>query len=121
MREALSPIHRHGAVQMNQTLQPPGEEAFTSAVARLKSLAIPWFGKCFYHLFPYRRGVVMDNIRRVFGSRLAPAECTQLAQAYYSHYFRFLSDFVKLRTMSAEQKKKFIRVENIEIATRAHA
>ena len=120
-RENYPPLRRIQTAQMNPTLQPPGEEAFTSAVARLKSLSIPWFGKWFYHLFPYRRRVVMDNIRRVFGDRLAAAEYTHLAQAYYSHYFRFLSDFVKLRTMSAEEKRMFIRVENIEVATKAHA
>lgn len=105
---------------MNPASQLPGEEAFTSAVARLKSLPIPWFGKWFYHLFPYRRGVVMDNMRRVFGKRLTPLEYVNLAQAYYTHYLRFLFEFIKLPLMSAGRKKKFIRVENMESPLAAH-
>ena len=106
---------------MTADLNPPAEKEFTSACSRLKAFPVPWFGKWFYHLFPYRRGVVLGNMRRVFGERLTPAEYIRLAQSYYTHYFRFLNDFLKLRLLSVEQKKQFIRVENIEVATRAHA
>ena len=105
---------------MSAALEPPTEKEFTNAVLRLKSLPIPWFGKCFYHLFPYRRGVVLGNMRRVFGERLPPAEYVHLAQAYYAHYLRFLVEFFKLPLMSAERRKKFIRVENMESPLKAH-
>lgn len=105
---------------MSADLDPPTEKEFTNAVLRLKSLPIPWFGKWFYHLFPYRRGVVLGNMRRVFGERLPPAEYVHLAQAYYAHYLRFLVEFFKLPLMSAERRKKFIRVENMESPLKAH-
>ena len=105
---------------MSAALDPPTEKEFTNAVLRLKSLPIPWFGKWFYHLFPYRRGVVLGNMRRVFGERLPPAEYVHLAQAYYAHYLRFLVEFFKLPLMSAERRKKFIRVENMESPLKAH-
>ena len=95
--------------------------ALDSAAARVKALDVPWFGKWFYHLFPYRRSVMFANMRRVFGERLTPVELVRFAQAYYAHYVRFVPEFFKLSFMSAEQKKKFIRVENIEAATRARA
>ena len=105
---------------MSAALDPPTEKEFTNAVLRLKSLPIPWFGRWFYHLFPYRRGVVLGNMRRVFGERLPPAEYVHLAQAYYAHYLRFLVEFFKLPLMSAERRKKFIRVENMESPLKAH-
>ena len=105
---------------MSAALDPPTEKEFTNAVLRLKSLPIPWFGRWFYHLFPYRRGVVLGNMRRVFGERLPPAEYVHLAQAYYAHYLRFLVEFFKLPLMSAERRKKFIRVENMESPLAAH-
>ena len=105
---------------MSADLDPPTEKEFTNAVLRLESLPVPWFGKWFYHLFPYRRGVVLGNMRRVFGERLPPAEYVHLAQAYYSHYLRFLVEFFKLPLMSAERRKKFIRVENMESPLKAH-
>lgn len=86
----------------------------------LKSLPVPWFGKWFYHLFPYRRGVVLGNMRRVFGNEIPEADLVHLAQAYYAHYLRFLGEFLKLPWMSAAAKKKFIRIENMESPLAAH-
>lgn len=102
-------------------LNPISPVALDQAAAQVKALKVPWFGRWFYHLFPYRRGVVFDNMRRVFGDRLTQSELVRLTQAYYAHYLRFLLEFFKLAAMSAEQKRRFIRVENIEAATRAHA
>jgi len=95
-------------------------EALRAAVARVKAMDIPWFGKWLYHFFPYRRGVVLGNLRRVFGDSLTETEIVRLAQAYYGHYVRFLIELVKLPLMSAERKKKFIRVENMESPIEAH-
>ena len=105
---------------MKAASNPPEPDPFASACARVQSLTVPWFGKWLYHLFPYRRGVVLGNMRRVFGDRLTEAEFIRLSQAYYGHYIRFLSEFLKLPWLSAEQKKKFIRIENIESPLVAH-
>src|SRR4051794_40139226 len=66
------------------------------ATAESRQLEVPWFGKWFYHLVPYRRGVVLNNLRRVFGEVLSEAKIVQLAQAFYGHYFRFFLEIVKL-------------------------
>ncbi len=95
-------------------VNPPGPEAFAASVTRIKSLEVPWFGKWLYHLFPYRRGVVFGNMRRVFGDRLSGAEYIRLAQAYYGHYVRFLGEIIRLPWMSAEKKRKLVRIENVE-------
>ena len=87
-------------------------DALRAAGARVKALDVPWFGQWLYHLFPYRRGVVLGNLRRVFGGVLPETELIRVAQAYYGHYVRFLVELVKLPLMSAERKKHFIRLES---------
>jgi KDO2-lipid IV(A) lauroyltransferase len=91
------------------------------AVAEMKRIEVPWFGKLFYHLLPIKRGTVLANMRRVFGDVLAEADIVRLAQAYYGHFARFLGEFFRLPWMSAKRKKAMIRVENMEAPIRAHA
>ena len=81
---------------------------------------IPWFGKAAYHLLPLRRGVVMANLRRVFGGALSETELRRLAQAYYAHFIRFLGEFARLPFMGAERRKRYVRVENSESPIGAH-
>jgi len=96
--------------------------ASASAVATVepRQLDVPWFGKWFYYLIPYRREVVLDNLRRVFGDVLPETEIIRIAQAFYAHYVRFFLEMVKLPFLSAERKKKLIRFENVEALTEAH-
>ena len=64
--------------------------------------------------------MVLGNLHRVFGDVLPETEIIRIAQAYYGHYVRFLMELVKLPLMSAERKKKFIRLENMESPIEAH-
>jgi len=97
-------------------------DASASAVAwtEPKSTEVPWFGKVFYHLFLFRRGVVRDNLRRVFGDVLPESELRRLAQAYCAHFVRFLLEFLRLPWVSAKKRNAWTRVENIESPNRAH-
>jgi KDO2-lipid IV(A) lauroyltransferase len=109
--------HRIAALQSHSlTLK----QRFAVATVEPQTLDVPWFGKWFYHLVPYRRGVVLNNLRRVFGEVLPETEIIRIAQAFYGHYVRFFFEIVKLPFMSAEQKKKFIRFENVEAIFNAH-
>jgi len=81
---------------------------------------VPWFGRLLYHLLPYRRGVVLGNLRRVFSKVLPEVEIRRLAQAYYAHYLRFLIEFIRLPFMSAKRRRTWIRVENMESPINAH-
>lgn len=105
---------------MNGPNQPALPELLAEARARLPTLDAPWFGRWLYHLFPYRRGVVLGNMRRVFGPDLPQDDLQRLAHAYYGHYVRFLLELVKLPLLSAERKKGFIRVENMASPIAAH-
>jgi KDO2-lipid IV(A) lauroyltransferase len=81
--------------------------------------AVPWFGKLLYHLLPYRRDLVLSNLRRVFDDVLPQSEIVRLAQAYYAHYLRFLFEFVRQPFMSARKRAAWVKVENIESVLRA--
>jgi KDO2-lipid IV(A) lauroyltransferase len=93
-----------------------------SAVAWAESnpIEVPWFGRWLYHLFPYRRLVVMGNLRRVYGDVLPETELRRLAQAYCGHFVKFLFEFMRLPLMSGARRRAWIRVDNIESPVRAH-
>jgi KDO2-lipid IV(A) lauroyltransferase len=83
--------------------------------------SVPWFGRLLYHLFPYRRDVVLGNFRRVFGETIPEAEILRLTQAYYGHYVRFLIEMFRQPFMTEKQREAWVKVENIESPIRAHA
>ncbi|MGH8801905.1 MAG: 4'-phosphopantetheinyl transferase superfamily protein, partial [Casimicrobiaceae bacterium] len=87
-----------------------------SAVALALPVAteVPFAGKAFYHLLPIRRRVIVDNLRRVFGTALPEAGIRRLAQAHYAHLARLLSEFLRFRLMSDAQRRALVRVENLE-------
>jgi len=116
--QAVLDRHRIGAIRISLTHTDTSASAV--AMAELRKTEVPWFGKLFYHLFPYRRRLVLNNFRRVFGDTLPEDEILRLAQAYYAHYIRFLIEFIRLPLMSAKKKKSYIRVENMESPALAH-
>jgi len=117
---AQAVLDRHRVAGLRVSLTHTGSSASAIAWADPKPTEAPWFGKAIYHLLPWRRGVVMGNLRRVFGDVLPDTEIRRLAQAYYAHFIHFVLDFFRLRLKSAQQRKSWIRVENIEIAIHAH-
>ena len=117
---ARAVLDRNWIETLRISLTHTDASASAVATAEPRLLEVPWFGKWFYHLIPYRRGVVLNNLRRVFGEVLPETEIVRIAQAFYAHYVRFFFEIVKLPFMSAEQKKKFIRFENIEAIFTAH-
>ena len=110
--------YRIGTLQISLT--HTAESASAVATVEPRPLDVPWFGKWFYHLVPYRRGVVLNNLRRVFGEVLPETEIIRIAQAFYGHYVRFFFEIVKLPFLSAERRKKLIRFENVESLAAAH-
>jgi len=116
--QAVIDRYRIGAIRLSLTHTDTTASAV--ALAELRRTEVPWFGKLLYRLVPYRRALVLQNLRRVFGDRVPEEEIIRLAQAYYAHYIRFLVEFIRLPLMSAKKKKSFIRVENMESPLRAH-
>jgi KDO2-lipid IV(A) lauroyltransferase len=110
--------YRVGGIRVSLTHTAGSASAIAWADARVTDP--PWFGKLVYHFLPLRRGVVMGNFRRVFGTVLPEAELRNIAQAYYAHFIRFLIEIVRLPFMSRRQRDAWVRVENMESPIRAH-
>jgi KDO2-lipid IV(A) lauroyltransferase len=110
--------YRVGAIRLSLTHTSTSASAI--AWAEPKRIDVPWYGKLFYHLFPFRRGLVLSNMRRVYGDVLGEEELRRLAQAYYAHFVLFMVEFVRLPFMTKEQRKRWIRVENMEAPLKVH-
>jgi KDO2-lipid IV(A) lauroyltransferase len=115
--QAVVDRHRLGRIRVSLT----HTETTASAIAwaELQRIDVPWFGRLFSRLLPYRRKVVLGNLHRVFGDTLPEDEIQRLAQAYYAHYVRFLIEFIRLPFMSAARNRAWVRVENMEAPIRA--
>ena len=119
--KAQAVIDRHRIAAIRISLTHTETSAAAVAMAELKQIDVPWFGKFVFHVLPLRRRVVMENLRRVFGDVLPKEEIVRLAQAYYAHFIRFLIEVVRFPFMSAARRKRWIRVENMESPVRANA
>lgn len=117
--QAVLDRHRVGELRVSLT----HTETIASAIvwADPRELVIPWFGKLLYHLLPYRRKVILGNLRRVFGGFVSDREIYRIAQGYYAHYARFLLELAHRPFMSEKKRNAIIKVENMELPLRAHA
>ena len=55
---------------------------------RIRGIRPSFLGSLFYYLLPIRRGVVLENMRQVFGDSLDEAEIRRLARCFYTHFLR---------------------------------
>src|SRR5262245_13421557 len=117
---ARTVLDRHRLAGLRVSLTHTDTSASAIVWADPRSTDVPWFGKAVYYFLPYRRGVVLENLRRAFGEVLPETEIRRLAQAYYAHFIRFALEFIKFRFMSAERRKSYVRVENMETALQAY-
>lgn len=118
--DAQAVLDRHRIAGISVSLTHTSTTASAVAWADPRHTEVPWFGKLFYHLLPFRRGLVLENLRRVFGETLPETEIIRLAQAFYAHFVRFFIEFLRLPWMSDARRKAWIRVENMESPIRAH-
>lgn len=62
-------------------------------------------GRLLYYFFPFRKRLVLKNMRQVFDSVLSENEIIKLAQSFYSHIFTMLRESILLRLLTQEQLK----------------
>jgi phosphopantetheine--protein transferase-like protein len=89
------------------------------ALALTEAAAAPLSGRLLYRLLPFRRQVVRENLRRVFGDGVPDSEIERLAQAHYAHLWRLFAEFLRFRWMSATRKAAIVAVENVDVFARA--
>ena len=91
------------------------------AIAQRASSSAPAVGRLVWRWLPFRRAVVMANLRRVFGERVEEAEIVRLAQMHYAHLARLVAEFLRFRWLSPARKAALVRVENLEGLRAVHA
>ncbi len=93
---AADVLARHWLEDIALSLSHDGSHATAVAVARPRRLDAPAAGKFMYHCVPIRRRVVMSNLRRAFGASLDDHQIVTLAQGFYAHLLRSLSEFARV-------------------------
>jgi KDO2-lipid IV(A) lauroyltransferase len=98
------------------------DRAHASAVALAQSdrAAPSLVARLLYRLLPFRRTVVLDNLRRVYGDVADEAEIERLAQAHYGHLGRLLWEFLWFPWLSRARRIAMVRVENLDALLAAH-
>ena len=85
------------------------------ALALRQETTAPLSGRVLFSLLPIRRKVIVDNLRRVFGSAVPAGEIDRLAQAHYAHLWKLATEFVRFRWLSPERKRALVRVEGLDV------
>jgi phosphopantetheine--protein transferase-like protein len=117
--KAQAMLGRHRLAGIAVSLTHDRASASAVALALPAHTVAPLAGRVLFRLLPFRRGIVLDNLRRVFGPAVPPAEIDRLAQAHYAHLWRLGVEFFKFRWLSAARKRSLVRVENLEAFVRA--
>ena len=114
--KALELLDRYRLKSIALSLTHDRTSAAAVAVSEPAQVEAPLSGKLIFYLLPVRRQVMLANLYRVYGGRVANAEIRRLAQAHYGHLARVCSEFV-----TSAWRSPTVRVENIEAILRAHA
>ncbi len=112
---------RYRIARIALSMSHDATNATAVAVAERATTAVPAIGRLLYRIAPFRRAVVLDNLRRVYGGRVDEAEIVRLAQAHYAHLARLLAEFLRFRWLSDERKSALVRVENLDLVREVHA
>ncbi|HEY3180450.1 MAG TPA: 4'-phosphopantetheinyl transferase superfamily protein [Casimicrobiaceae bacterium] len=109
---ALLDRHRLSGIAVSLTHDRTSASAVALAIPT--TTFVPLSGRILFHALPFRRAVMLKNLRRVFGEATPPVEIERLAQAHYAHLARLGIEFFKFRWLSAERKRALVRVENLD-------
>ncbi|MEP6943399.1 MAG: 4'-phosphopantetheinyl transferase superfamily protein [Betaproteobacteria bacterium] len=118
---ARATLDRHRILDITVSLTHDRDSASAVALARPIVTDTPLAGRWLYRLLPFRRKVILENLRRVFGAFVTPEEIERLAKAHYAHWWRLLTEFLKFRWMSAARKASLVSVENVDVLAAALA
>jgi KDO2-lipid IV(A) lauroyltransferase len=111
---AQAVLDRHRLSGIAISLTHDRTSASAVAVALPTTTFVPLAGRILFHILPFRRGVVLENLRRVFGAAVPPGEIERLAEAHYAHLAQLGVEFFKFRWLSAKRKRALVRVENLD-------
>jgi len=118
---AQSVLDRHRIRDITVSLTHDRTAASAVALALPAHIEVPLAGKVLYRLLPFRRRVILDNLRRVFGGTVSEDEIERLAQAHYAHWWRLLGELIRFRWLSARRRAEMVSVENVDVLAAALA
>jgi hypothetical protein len=114
-------LGRNRVASISLSLTHDRTSASAVALAVPAHAEAPMLGRLLYHLLPFRRRVILENLRRVFGDAAPEEEIVRLAQAHYAHLGRLFWEFLWFGWVSDERRVGMVRLENIESPTAAVA
>jgi len=114
-------LERHRLSAIALSLTHDKDTAAAVAVTQPVTTAPPRAGTLIYHLLPIRRRTVLANLQRVFADTVPADEIRRMAQAHYAHLARSFVELAGLPWLSPARRAALVRVENMDVMTRAHA
>ena len=110
---ALDVLARNRVATIAISLTHDRTSASAVAIAKPAHARPSTVGKMLYYLLPVRRGVIRENLRRVYGNALPDEEVTRLAQSHYGHLGRLAVEFLWFSLVPGAKRAALVRVENI--------
>jgi len=118
---ARAVLDRHRIDTIALSLTHDAVSASAVALAKPATIDVPLAGRILHRLVPWRRDIVQQNLERVFGATLPPAEIERIKLAFYGHIWKLIVEFFALSFMTRERILARVRVENTEAADAALA
>lgn len=116
---ARAAMDRHRIADISLSLTHSAASASAVALALPRETRVPPIARLLWKYAPFRRDVIVGNLRRVFGAHLSDGEIERLAQAHYAHLAKLAGEVLRYRWLSAKRKRELVRVEGVEHFTKA--
>src|SRR6185503_4944649 len=110
--EMVAGQHRVGPIALSMTHDRASASAV--AVTQPPPVRVPLAGRLLYRLLPFRRSVVLANLRRVYGETVSEDDIVELAQAHYGHLWKLAGEFLRFRWLSRQRQLALVRIENLD-------
>jgi KDO2-lipid IV(A) lauroyltransferase len=88
--------------------------AIAVAFKEKKTIKAAILGHIIYHFLPFRRALILENLRRVYGQNLDDDQITLLAKAHYKHCIGMVLDFCRHQLLPIRHREKRVSVEKTE-------
>jgi KDO2-lipid IV(A) lauroyltransferase len=95
---------------------PSGDNGDLAGISELKPSLL---GSAIYSLVPFRRRIVMANLRQVFGDRLTEPEMRRLARCFYSHSATTIGETLAIMASSKRRIAGKVDVVGVEHVLKA--
>ncbi|MGH6623968.1 MAG: 4'-phosphopantetheinyl transferase superfamily protein, partial [Burkholderiaceae bacterium] len=104
--------HRIQSIQLSLTHDKQSASAVALAVPAVTATTAA--GRFCYRWLPFRRDIILGNLRRVYGDTVDEAEIVRLTQAHYGHLVTNVVELFRMRFVSERRRAELVRVENVD-------